>query len=107
LKSSAACRTKKFLQKRLLEPLGMKDTTFWPSEEQVKRLAKTYMPNKDKTGLQETQTQFLFYPLTDKRRQPMPGGGLFSTAQDISRFRDDVVEQRRAGRQAHPVGGLH
>ena len=43
-----------FLEKRLFEPLGMKDTTFWPSEEQLKRLAKSYKPNADKTGLEET-----------------------------------------------------
>ena len=43
-----------FLDKRLFGPLGMKDTTFWPNEEQLKRLAKSYKPNKDKTGLEET-----------------------------------------------------
>ena len=42
-----------FLQKRLFDPLGMKDTTFWPSEEQVKRLAKSYKPTADKTNLEE------------------------------------------------------
>ena len=31
-----------FLQERLLDPLGMKDTTFWPNDEQVARLASTY-----------------------------------------------------------------
>jgi CubicO group peptidase (beta-lactamase class C family) len=75
-----------FLQKRLLDPLGMKDTTFWPTDEQISRLAKTYKPNKEKNGLEETQTQYLKFPLNDKRRQPMPGGGLFSTAKDVSRF---------------------
>ncbi len=33
----------------------MKDTTFWPTEEQVKRLAaKSYKPGKDNKGLEET-----------------------------------------------------
>ena len=31
-----------FLHKRLFEPLGMKDTTFWPSKEQIARLPKSY-----------------------------------------------------------------
>jgi CubicO group peptidase (beta-lactamase class C family) len=75
-----------FMQKRLFGPLGMKDTTFWPTEEQAGRIAKTYKPNAAKDGLQETKTGFLHYPLTDRRRQPMPGGGLFSTAGDVARF---------------------
>ena len=75
-----------FLQKRLFDPLGMKDTTFWPTEEQVQRLAKSYKPTKDKTGLEETTVTQLRYPLTDRTRGPMPAGGLFSTAPDMARF---------------------
>ncbi len=35
----------RFLDERLFEPLGMKDTTFWPSDEQLTRLARAYKPN--------------------------------------------------------------
>jgi CubicO group peptidase (beta-lactamase class C family) len=75
-----------FLDKRLFGPLGMKDTTFWPNEEQLTRVAKSYRPDKDKTGLEETTIGQLKYPLNDRKRQPMPAGGLFSTATDIGRF---------------------
>ncbi|HLY74694.1 MAG TPA: serine hydrolase domain-containing protein [Planctomycetota bacterium] len=75
-----------FMQKRLFDPLGMKDTTFWPSDEQVARLARSYKPNAAKDGLEETTVGQLTYPLTDRRRQPMPAGGLFSTAVDVARF---------------------
>jgi CubicO group peptidase (beta-lactamase class C family) len=75
-----------FLDKRLFDPLGMKDTTFWPSDEQLTRLAKSYRPNKDKTGLEEMKIGQLKYPLNDRKRQPMPAGGLFSTAGDVGRF---------------------
>jgi CubicO group peptidase (beta-lactamase class C family) len=75
-----------FLNKRLFEPLGMKDTTFWPNEQQLKRLAKAYKPNKDKSDLEETKIGQLTYPLDDRKRQPMPAGGLFSTAADLSVF---------------------
>jgi CubicO group peptidase (beta-lactamase class C family) len=75
-----------FLQARLLQPLGMRDTTFWPSEEQLGRLAKSYKPNADGTGLEETTIGQLTYPLTDRRRGPCPAGGLFSTATDVSLF---------------------
>src|SRR5258708_14221885 len=50
-----------FLDKRLFGPLGMKDTTFWPNEEQISRLAKSYRPNKEKTGLEETTIGHLYY----------------------------------------------
>ncbi len=43
-----------FLQTRLFDPLGMKDTTFWPTKAQLPRLAKSYKPNGDKTDLEET-----------------------------------------------------
>jgi CubicO group peptidase (beta-lactamase class C family) len=75
-----------FLAKHLTEPLGMKDTTFWPSEEQLKRLAQSYRPSKDKMDLEEVKIGQLHYPLTDRKRQPMPAGGLFATARDVSRF---------------------
>jgi CubicO group peptidase (beta-lactamase class C family) len=75
-----------FLQRRLLEPLGMKDTTFWPSPEQTARLAKSYQPDAAKTGLQETTIGQCTYPLCDRRRGPSPAGGLFSTATDVAAF---------------------
>ncbi|MBI5396568.1 MAG: beta-lactamase family protein, partial [Verrucomicrobia bacterium] len=73
-----------FLDQRLFRPLGMKDTTFWPGATQLKRLAKAYKPAKD--GLEETTISQLKYPLNDRERQPMPAGGLFSTAADLSVF---------------------
>ena len=75
-----------FLDQRLLRPLGMKDTTFWPSTEQLKRLAKSYKPGPGKKGLEETPIVKLTYPLDNRRRQARPAGGLFSTATDLSLF---------------------
>ncbi len=37
-----------FMQQRVFDPLGMKDTTFWPSAEQAARLAHTARRNIDK-----------------------------------------------------------
>jgi CubicO group peptidase (beta-lactamase class C family) len=77
----------RFLDERLFQPLGMKDTTFWPNEEQAARVAKSYKPGPNNQGLEETTISQLFYPLTDRtQRFPMPAGGLFSTAGDIARF---------------------
>jgi len=76
-----------FLDTRLFGPLGMKDTTFWPNPEQIARLAKPYKPNADKNDLEEITIGQLKYPLDDHvGRQPMPAGGLFSTASDLARF---------------------
>jgi CubicO group peptidase (beta-lactamase class C family) len=75
-----------FLETRLLDPLGLKDTTFWPTPEQIRRLAKSYKSNLTTKELEETPIGQLRYPLDDHTRQPMPAGGLFSTARDTARF---------------------
>ncbi len=76
-----------FLDERLFKPLGMADTTFWPTEAQAARIAKAYKPGPNKKGLEATPISQLYYPLTDRtQRFPMPAGGLFSTAHDVCRF---------------------
>ncbi|MDB5351822.1 MAG: estB 2 [Planctomycetota bacterium] len=75
-----------FVEKRLFQPLGMKDTTFWPSDEQMTRLAKSYRPDAAKTGLQEINIDQLSYPLTNRKRGPCPAGGYFATASDVALF---------------------
>lgn len=83
----AGMRYEDFMQQRLFEPLGMTDTTLWPSEEQAQRLAKSYQPDASKANLVEFPISQLIYPLTDRtRRFPMPAGGLFSTAHDTALF---------------------
>jgi len=77
----------RFLDERLFRPLGMNDTTFWPSEEQAARIATPYKAGEDGRGLEETTITQVYYPLTDRRQRfPMPAGGLFSTAHDVARF---------------------
>lgn len=76
-----------FLQKRFFDPLGMTETTFWPSEAQVARLAGTYGLNKEKTGYVHGGVGFLTKPYSDRvHRYPEAGGGLFSTTHDIFRY---------------------
>ena len=80
-------RYEDFLQMRLFEPIGMKDTTFWLNDAQLARLAKSYKPDQSALDLEETTITQLHYPLNDrKRRFPMPAGGLFSTAADLAKF---------------------
>ena len=76
-----------FLATRLFQPLGMKDTTFWPSEGQARRVAKSYQPGPDNKGLAEVDNYFLKgLPLTARWRTAIPAGGLYSTAGDIAKF---------------------
>ena len=81
-----------FLEQRLFKPLGMKDTTFWPSGGQLKRLAKAYQPRPDGKGLEETAIWFIKGDLGERRRTAFPSGGLFSTAADMFRFYQMMLE---------------
>ena len=100
-----------FMHRRLFDPLGMKDTTFWPTEAQAARLARTVRRSEDKESLEEIHQdkgitpelieklghgtkvpapvladmgmgQILFYA----NRFAEPAGGLYSTAPDIGAF---------------------
>ncbi len=83
-----------FLEKRLFEPLGMKETSFWPTEEQIDRLAKAYTFNDDKTGFKEIRIWALTYPLQDRtRRFAEAGGGLFSTPNDWVRIYQMLADE--------------
>ena len=76
-----------FLQERFFDPLGMKETTFWPSDSQIVKLAIPYGSNADNSGYARGDIGFLTKPLSDRnRRFPEAGGGLFSTAHDILRY---------------------
>lgn len=76
----------KFLQARIFDPLEMKDTTFYPTEAQLARLAKSYK-RTEAGDLEESPLNFLEgkSPLA-KDRYPRPHGGLFSTAADYLKF---------------------
>ncbi|HWE85555.1 MAG TPA: serine hydrolase domain-containing protein [Terracidiphilus sp.] len=76
-----------FMQQRLFFPLGMKDTTFWPNAEQLTRLAESYKVDPNSKQLIRVPIDQLTYPLSYRRhRFPMPAGGLFSTAADVAKF---------------------
>jgi CubicO group peptidase (beta-lactamase class C family)/glyoxylase-like metal-dependent hydrolase (beta-lactamase superfamily II) len=76
----------KLLQRRLFGPLGMKDTTFYLTEKQLPRLAKSYRRTK-RGELEATDIFFLNGKSpTSLDRFPAPNGGLFSTASDYARF---------------------
>lgn len=75
-----------FLDQRLFQPLGMKDTTFYLTNVQLPRLAKSY--RKTSQGeLEEAENRILYGKSPASRdRFPAANGGLFSTAPDYARF---------------------
>jgi CubicO group peptidase (beta-lactamase class C family) len=100
-----------FMQTRLFDPLGMKDTTFWPTAEQAKHLAHSARFTADKKGLEEVKLdKDLPQAVVERLSQGMtvppamladfgvgkildyvkhfaePAGGLFSTASDMGKF---------------------
>jgi CubicO group peptidase (beta-lactamase class C family) len=72
-----------FLQERLFTPLGMTDTTFYPTAAQQLRIAKTYQFKDGQLAVGKLPAPF---DPTISGRVPMANGGLFSTAHDYGRF---------------------
>ena len=72
-----------FVQKRIFDPLGMKDTTFYPTEAQRARLATAYARNKDTGALEPVPPRSDF---GSRNSPPQGNGGLYSTATDYARF---------------------
>ena len=71
-----------FLAKRIFEPLGMTDTSFYPTDEQLTRLAGLY-------GSKEGKLVPIGYQLlgpTKNAKHPIPAGGLYSTAADLAKL---------------------
>ena len=86
LEVAAGVPYEQFLKENVLDPLGMKDTTFTPDEDQLRRLVKAYTteggpfrPAADRCNGQ------LKFPVAHKI-YPMPSAGLYSTPADMIRF---------------------
>ena len=77
----------------------MTDTTFYPTPEQLKRLALTY--GKDKDGKLVAAPNALI-GLPPNAKHPIPAGGLFSTGADLAKLYRMMLQQGRTRRQAHP-----
>lgn len=75
-----------FLQENVLDPLGMKDTKFVPTDDMLSRLVKAYTtkggPFKPAADRCNDQLKF---PV-DHPIYPMPAAGLYSTPADMVRF---------------------
>src|SRR6478735_4675605 len=73
-----------FVQKRIFDPLGMKDTTFYPGEAQAARRVTAYAKNKETGALDPVPPRELYEGT--RNRPPQGNGGLYSTPRDYARF---------------------
>jgi CubicO group peptidase (beta-lactamase class C family) len=94
-----------FLRTRILEPLGMKDTYFFPPDNKLDRLATayTYYPDKGLARFPDTpitEGSFTYsadYPYRGSKKLFSGGAGLNSTAMDYARFCQMLLEGGKLG----------
>jgi CubicO group peptidase (beta-lactamase class C family) len=82
-----------FLKDRLFDPLGMTDTTFYPSPAQLERTALTYSAKDGK--LQASAAPLI--GASSGAKYPIPAGGLYSTAPDLARLYRMMLGRGSAG----------
>jgi CubicO group peptidase (beta-lactamase class C family) len=94
-----------FFRTRIFEPLGMKDTYFYPPDDKLARLAAAYTYYDDK-GLNRfpatpiTEGPFTYsadYPERAPKKLFSGGAGLVSTAGDYARFCQMMLDNGKAG----------
>ena len=71
-----------FLRERIFDPLDMEDTTFYPTEEQLSRLAGLYSQKDGKL----TFADYVLLGPTKDAKHPIPAGGLYSTGSDLAKL---------------------
>ncbi len=94
-----------FLRTRLFEPLGMKDTYFFPPDNKIDRLATayTYYPDKGLNRFPDTpitEGSFTYsadYPYRGQKKLFSGGAGLNSTAADYARFCQMMLQGGKLG----------
>lgn len=97
-----------FFRERILDPLGMKDTYFYPPENKLDRLAAayTYYDGKGLNRFPDTQiTEGPFsysadYPYHGPKKLFSGGAGLVSTAEDYARFCQMFLDGGKVGNTA-------
>jgi CubicO group peptidase (beta-lactamase class C family) len=94
-----------FFRRRIFEPVGMKDTYFFPPDNKLSRLATayTYYPDKGLNRFPDTpirEGSFVYsadYPSRGPKKLFSGGAGLVSTAMDYARFCQMMLDDGKAG----------
>jgi CubicO group peptidase (beta-lactamase class C family) len=82
-----------FVAENIFQPLGMRDTSFYPSSEQLARVPPVY---DVKDGKLVAAQSILIGPPTGARH-PIPAGGLYSTASDLAKLYQMTLNGGKAG----------
>lgn len=77
-----------YLAARVFRPLGMSDTTFFPSDAQLARVAAVYSVKDGKL----TRDHNLIVGPARGAKHPIPAGGLYSTADDLARLYQAMLQ---------------
>jgi CubicO group peptidase (beta-lactamase class C family) len=94
-----------FLRARIFEPLGMKDTYFYPPDNKLERLATayTFSPEKglnrfpDAPIVEKSMVYSADYPYHGPKKLFSGGAGLVSTAADYARFCQMMLDGGKVG----------
>lgn len=79
-------RWERFLQTRVLDPLEMKETGFWPTECQLSGMIELYDIQDGMTAKWRNSNPMMGRPYSDDRVFPSAGAGLWTTARDQLKF---------------------
>ena len=79
-------RWEKFLETRVLAPLGMKSSGFWPTDEQLAKKVEMYGCQANQPAVHRDFDHAMQQPYNDDRVFPSAGAGLWTTAADQLKF---------------------
>ena len=94
-----------YLQEKIFDPLEMNSTSFYPTAEQRKRIATLYAPGDDQ-GLVAVPSRIADVKVGDRSQGPSPSGGLFSTARDMFRFYQMILNDGKFRKQQIIAPGI-
>ena len=75
-----------FLKRRVLDPLGMKDTCFRPTDAQLEKKVELYDVKGGEKAKWRRQSEWMQRPYNDDRVFPSAGAGLWTTVRDQLKF---------------------
>lgn len=79
-------RWEDFLKERVLDPLGMESTSFWPTNRQLESQIEMYDCVKDAPATYRLENNMQQRPYNGDRVFPSAGAGLWTTANDQLKF---------------------
>ena len=79
-------RWEEFLKERVFAPLGMENSGFWPTDEQLANKIEMYDVKGGEKAKWKKQASWMQRPYNDDRVFPSAGAGLWTTAADQLKF---------------------